>query len=64
MTAYAPGMRIVVALGGNALLERGQVPDAEAQVANIRRAMRALAPLVSPRFLAILICLPANKLAR
>ena len=39
-------MRIVVALGGNALLERGQVPDAEAQVANIRRAMAALAPLV------------------
>ena len=39
-------MRIVVALGGNALLERGQVPDAEAQVRNIRRAMRALAPLV------------------
>lgn len=38
-------MRIVVALGGNALLERGQVPDAAAQVANIRRAMRALAPL-------------------
>ena len=38
-------MRIVVALGGNALLERGQVPDAAAQVENIRRAMRALAPL-------------------
>ncbi|WP_238695240.1 carbamate kinase [Ornithinimicrobium flavum] len=38
-------MRIVVALGGNALLQRGQVPDATAQVDNIRRAMRALAPL-------------------
>lgn len=38
-------MRIVVALGGNALLERGQVPDAAAQVDNIGRAMRALAPL-------------------
>ena len=38
-------MRIVVALGGNALLERGQVPDADAQLVNIRRAMRALAPL-------------------
>jgi carbamate kinase len=38
-------MRIVVALGGNALLERGQVPDAHAQLVNIRRAMRALAPL-------------------
>ncbi|USQ76180.1 carbamate kinase [Ornithinimicrobium cryptoxanthini] len=38
-------MRIVVALGGNALLQRGQVPDAEAQVENIRLAARELAPL-------------------
>lgn len=38
-------MRIVVALGGNALLRRGQVPDAEAQVENIRLAARHLAPL-------------------
>lgn len=38
-------MRIVVALGGNALLQRGQVPDAEAQTVNIRLAMQALAPL-------------------
>ncbi len=38
-------MRIVVALGGNALLQRGQVPDAEAQTRNIRAAMHALAPL-------------------
>ncbi|WP_153395156.1 carbamate kinase [Ornithinicoccus halotolerans] len=38
-------MRIVVALGGNALLRRGQVPDADAQVENIRAAARALAPL-------------------
>lgn len=38
-------MRIVVALGGNALLQRGQVPDAEAQVENIRLAARQLAPL-------------------
>jgi carbamate kinase len=38
-------MRIVVALGGNALLQRGQVPDAESQVDNIRIAARALAPL-------------------
>jgi carbamate kinase len=38
-------MRIVVALGGNALLQRGQVPDADAQVENIRIAARALAPL-------------------
>lgn len=38
-------MRIVIALGGNALLQRGQVPDAESQVENIRMAMAALAPL-------------------
>jgi carbamate kinase len=38
-------MRIVAALGGNALLRRGQVPDAAAQVANIKVAVRALTPL-------------------
>jgi carbamate kinase len=38
-------MRIVVALGGNALLERGQRPDAALQQANTVRAVRALAPL-------------------
>src|SRR5690606_26630763 len=46
-------MRIVVALGGNALLQRGQVPDASAQVENIRRAMRALAPLTDDHELVI-----------
>ena len=38
-------MRIVVALGGNALLRRGQKPDADVQVANVRRAVAAVAPL-------------------
>jgi carbamate kinase len=38
-------VRIVVALGGNALLQRGQKPDAEIQEANVRRAVAALAPL-------------------
>lgn len=38
-------MRIVVALGGNALLQRGQKPDADVQEANVRRAARALAPI-------------------
>ncbi|UMG91878.1 carbamate kinase [Nocardioides sp. TF02-7] len=38
-------MRIVVALGGNALLRRGQKPDAEVQEANVRRAVAALASL-------------------
>ena len=38
-------MRIVVALGGNALLQRGQPLTAENQRANSRIACRALAPL-------------------
>jgi carbamate kinase len=38
-------MRIVTALGGNALLQRGQRPDAEVQAANARAAARSLAPL-------------------
>ncbi|MRJ77502.1 carbamate kinase [Aeromicrobium sp. SMF47] len=38
-------MRIMVALGGNALLQRGQKPDAEVQEENVRRAVAALAPL-------------------
>jgi carbamate kinase len=38
-------MRVTVALGGNALLRRGDKPDAEVQVANVYRAVRALAPI-------------------
>jgi carbamate kinase len=38
-------MRIVVALGGNALLRRGERPDAEPQLRNVQRAAAALAPL-------------------
>ena len=38
-------MRIVVAVGGNALLERGEPPDAEIQQRHIRVAVDALAPL-------------------
>lgn len=38
-------MRLVIALGGNALLKRGEVPDALVQQANIERAVAALAPL-------------------
>lgn len=40
-------MRIVAALGGNALLERGQKPDANVQSQNAARAVAALAPLAS-----------------
>jgi carbamate kinase len=38
-------MRIVVALGGNALLERGERPDADLQERNVHRAVHALVPL-------------------
>jgi carbamate kinase len=38
-------VRIVAALGGNALLKRGQKPDAATQTDNVGRAVRALAPL-------------------
>jgi carbamate kinase len=38
-------MRLVVALGGNALLRRGQHPDAETQRRNVAVAVRAIADL-------------------
>ena len=38
-------MRIVAAVGGNALLERGEPPDAQIQQRHIRIAVDALAPL-------------------
>ncbi|GAA4227187.1 carbamate kinase [Actinomadura meridiana] len=38
-------MRVVVALGGNALVRRGETPDAGPQRGNVDRAVRALAPL-------------------
>jgi carbamate kinase len=40
-------MRVVVALGGNALLQRGEPADAEAQRRNIATAVRALAELAN-----------------
>ncbi|NRQ36844.1 carbamate kinase [Nonomuraea sp. NN258] len=46
-------MRIVIALGGNALLVRGQRPDAALQQANTVRAVRALAPLAEQHELVI-----------
>ncbi|MDP3967821.1 MAG: carbamate kinase [Nocardioides sp.] len=46
-------MRIVAALGGNALLRRGQKPDASVQEANVRRAVAALAPLVGEHELVV-----------
>jgi carbamate kinase len=38
-------VRIVAALGGNALLERGETPDSEIQQHHVIRAVSALAPL-------------------
>jgi Amino acid kinase family/TAP-like protein len=38
-------MRVVIALGGNALLERGEKPDADIQQEHVVSAVRALAPL-------------------
>lgn len=40
-------MRIVAALGGNALLRRGERPDASVQVDHVRAALRSLAPLLT-----------------
>ncbi|MEU9188877.1 carbamate kinase [Streptomyces sp. NPDC048484] len=46
-------MRIVVALGGNALLHRGEHPDAAVQQVNIDRAVTALAALAHDNELVI-----------
>lgn len=46
-------MRVVVALGGNALLQRGQKPDSDVQEANVTRAIAALAPLAAEHELVI-----------
>lgn len=46
-------MRMVVALGGNALLQRGQKPDADVQQRNVRRAVDALAPLAAEHELVV-----------
>jgi carbamate kinase len=39
-------MRVVAALGGNALLQRGEAPTAEHQLSNIRSAAHALSAIV------------------
>ena len=46
-------MLLVVALGGNALLERGQSPDAETQRANVRAAVKPIAELAREHDLVI-----------
>lgn len=46
-------MRIVVALGGNALLRRAQMPNARTQIGNVNAACAALAPLAREHELVI-----------
>ncbi|WNV87454.1 carbamate kinase [Umezawaea sp. Da 62-37] len=46
-------MRIVIALGGNALLARGEKPDAAIQLHHVRAAAEALAPLAADHELVI-----------
>lgn len=46
-------MRIVIALGGNALLRRGEKPDATTQIANVEVAIKQLAPLAEEHELVI-----------
>ena len=46
-------MRIVAALGGNALLERGEPPESSIQEAHVIKAVRALAPLAAGNELVI-----------
>jgi carbamate kinase len=46
-------MLIVVAIGGNALLERGEAPLADVQEHHVRDAVRALAPLAADHDLVI-----------
>ncbi|HEY3688282.1 MAG TPA: carbamate kinase [Streptosporangiaceae bacterium] len=46
-------MRVVVALGGNALLQRGDKPDAEIQKRNVEKAVRSLAPIAAEHELVV-----------
>ncbi|MEO5875104.1 MAG: carbamate kinase [Streptosporangiaceae bacterium] len=46
-------MRIVAALGGNALLRRGETPDAGVQLSHVIEAVEALAPLADEHELVI-----------
>ena len=46
-------MRVVVALGGNALLRRGEPMTADVQRANVRVAATALAPVAGSHELVV-----------
>src|SRR3954452_6823737 len=47
LTGRIDAMRVVVALGGNALLKRGEPMTAEVQRRNVNTAARAIAPIAS-----------------
>ena len=53
VTAWGAAMRVVAALGGNALLERGEPPDADRQQSRAVTAVQALAPLAAEHELVI-----------
>ncbi|GAA4041881.1 carbamate kinase [Nonomuraea soli] len=46
-------MRVLVALGGNALLQRGDTPDADIQIANVQTAVKTLAQVAEKHELII-----------
>ncbi|HUY47917.1 MAG TPA: carbamate kinase [Streptosporangiaceae bacterium] len=46
-------MKVVIALGGNALLERGEPPDSDIQESHVARAAAALSPLLDSHDLVI-----------
>ncbi|UGQ12443.1 carbamate kinase [Yinghuangia sp. ASG 101] len=46
-------MRVVAALGGNAMLKRGDKPDAAVQLGNIHAAVEALAPVAAEHELVV-----------
>jgi carbamate kinase len=46
-------MKIVAALGGNALLERGEAPESDPQETHVIKAVQALAPLAAEHDLVI-----------
>ncbi|NUT41149.1 MAG: carbamate kinase [Thermoactinospora sp.] len=46
-------MRVLVALGGNALLQRGDTPDADIQIANVQKAVKTLAQIAEKHELII-----------
>ncbi|MAG33936.1 MAG: carbamate kinase [Deltaproteobacteria bacterium] len=49
MGVIQPGRKVVVALGGNALVRTGEEPTIATQSQNVEKAMRSLVPLVEAR---------------